>query len=196
LACVQLFLHLWNFGFSVRLAGSVRDTHTENDLTFWSVRMSERSGAAILSADITSWLGGPARETIWNQNNQSRARGLFSSSVVPVFRSSFFVFHWWWWSDNLSALRTSFVLEFFHDGWWCSQGQFVSCCVQPSPVASKSYTATIFSIDITSWLAGSVRESIWNQNNHRRGRGLCSLSVSRVLRTSFVLVVSPMMMIG
>jgi hypothetical protein len=59
----------------------------------------------------------------------------------------------------------------------------------------KSSAATILSSDITSRLAGSVRHIILEQNNHRRGRDLFSLSMSRVLRSSFVLVFSSMMMI-
>jgi hypothetical protein len=59
----------------------------------------------------------------------------------------------------------------------------------------KKLSSSFFSIDITSRLAGFVRDTNREQHNQRRGRGLFSLSVSRARRSSFVLVLWSMMMI-
>jgi hypothetical protein len=69
LLCLQLFLHRWNFALSLRLAGPVRETHTENDITFSSFRTSKNAAGIILSADITSRLAGSVSETVWDQDN-------------------------------------------------------------------------------------------------------------------------------
>jgi hypothetical protein len=89
LLCLQLFLCLWNLGWSVRWAGSVLDSHTENDPTFWSFRTSKRSAAIIPLADIVSRLARCVRDPNWEQHNHSRERGLQSLSGSRVLWSSF-----------------------------------------------------------------------------------------------------------